>query len=62
MGRICDNCVKSDVCKFKEECIKAARDILDIEERTNVFIKTDIFCKKFSGKQILDTARYQNKI
>ena len=48
--RICENCNKEDVCKYKEECMKAVKDILDIEERTNIFIKTSINCKKWSGK------------
>lgn len=48
--KICENCNKEDVCKFKEECMKAVKDILDIEGRTNVFIKTHIDCKKWSSK------------
>lgn len=48
--RICENCDKEDVCKYKEECMKAVKDILDIESRTNVFIRTHIDCKKWSEK------------
>lgn len=48
--RICENCNKEDVCKYKEECMKAVKDILDIESRTNVFIRININCKKWSGK------------
>lgn len=48
--KICENCDKEDVCMYKEECIKAVKDILDIEGRTNVFIKTHIDCKKWSKK------------
>lgn len=48
--RICENCDKADVCKYQEECMKAVKDILDIEGRTNVFIKTHIDCKKWSAK------------
>lgn len=48
--RICENCNKEDVCKYKEECMKAIKDILDIEGRTNVFITTHIDCKKWSSK------------
>lgn len=48
--KICENCDKEDVCIYKEECMKAVRDILDIESRTNVFIRTNINCKKWSGK------------
>ena len=50
--RICENCNKEDVWKFKEECMKAVKDILDIEGRTNVFIRTHIDCKKWSGKSV----------
>lgn len=50
--KICENCDKEDVCMYKEECIKAIKDILDIESRTNVFIKTHIDCKKWSKKSV----------
>ena len=48
--RICDTCDKEDVCMYKGECAQAAKDISLIAERTNVFIDTDIRCKKWSGK------------
>ena len=48
--RICDTCSKEDVCMYKGECAQAAKDISLIAERTNVFIDTDIKCKKWSGK------------
>lgn len=48
--RICDTCIKEDVCMYKGECAQAAKDISLIAERTNVFIDTDIKCKKWSGK------------
>ena len=48
--RICDTCDKEDVCMYKDECAQAAKDISLIAERTNVFIDTDIRCKKWSGK------------
>lgn len=48
--RICNTCDKEDVCKYKCECAQAAKDISLIAERTNVFIDTDIRCKKWSGK------------
>ena len=51
--RICENCDKEDVCKYKEECMKAVKDILDIESRTNVFIITNINCKKWSSKHTI---------
>ena len=50
--KICENCDKEDVCMYKEECMKAVRDILNIESRTNVFIKTHIDCKKWSKKSV----------
>ena len=37
---------------YKEECMKAVKDILDIESRTNVFIRTNINCKKWSKKSV----------
>lgn len=52
--KICENCDKEDVCIYKEECMKAVKDILDIESRTNVFIRTNINCKKWSGKPAID--------
>ena len=48
--RICDTCSKEDVCMYKGECAQAAKDISLIAERTNVFIDTDIRCKKWSSK------------
>lgn len=48
--RICDTCGKEDVCMYKGECAEAAKDISLIAERTNVFIDTDIRCKKWSRK------------
>ena len=48
--RICDTCIKEDVCMYKGECAQAAKDISLIAERKNVFIDTDIKCKKWSGK------------
>ena len=48
--RICDTCNKEDVCMYKGELVKAAKEIAQISERVNVFIDTDIRCKKWSGK------------
>ena len=50
--RICDTCNKEDVCMYKSELVKAAKDITQISERKNVFIDTDIRCKKWSGKVV----------
>ena len=49
-GMTCESCIKEDVCEYKEECMKAVKDILDIEDRANVFIETRISCKKWHGK------------
>ena len=48
--RICDTCNKEDVCMYKDELVRAAKEITQISERINVFIDTDIRCKKWSGK------------
>lgn len=48
--RICDTCCKEDVCMYKGELIQATNEINRISERINVFIDTDIRCKKWSGK------------
>ena len=48
--RICDTCNKEDVCMYKGELAQAAKEITKISERVNVFIDTDIRCKKWSGK------------
>ena len=48
--RICDTCDKEDVCMYKGELAQAAKEITQISERVNVFIDTDIRCKKWSGK------------
>jgi hypothetical protein len=48
---VCEICAKEDVCSIKEELMRAYKDVLDIEERTNVFINTSVKCKKFLRKQ-----------
>ena len=48
--RICDTCNKEDVCMYKGELAQATKEIAQILERVNVFIDTDIRCKKWSGK------------
>lgn len=50
--KICDTCVKEDVCMYKNECIKAENDIAEIRKRTNVFIQTDTICAFWSEKDI----------
>ena len=49
-NRICDTCSKEDVCMYKEELAKAVKDIMQISDRTNVFIDADVKCKKWLGK------------
>ena len=49
-NRICDTCNKEDVCMYKGELAQATKEIAQISERINVFIDTDIRCKKWSGK------------
>lgn len=48
--RICNTCSKEDVCMYKGELAQAAKEITQISERENVFIDTDIRCKKWSSK------------
>ncbi len=50
--RICDTCIKLDVCMLSNDLNKAVKDIKDISERTGVFIDTDIRCKKWFGKVV----------
>lgn len=50
--RICNTCNKEDVCMNKAELAQAAKEITQISERVNVFIDTDIRCKKWSGKVV----------
>lgn len=50
--RICNTCNKEDVCMYKAELAQAAKEITQISERKNVFIDTDIRCKKWSGKVV----------
>ena len=51
-NRICDTCCKDDVCMYKEELSKAIKDIILISDRVNVFIDTDVKCKKWMGKVV----------
>ena len=48
--KICDTCIKADVCMYKGELVQAANEIARISERVNVFINTDIRCKNWSSK------------
>lgn len=48
--RLCNTCDKEDVCMYKMECAQAAKEITKISKRENVFIDTDIRCKKWSRK------------
>ena len=48
--RICNTCNKEEVCMYKGELEQAAKEITQISELKNVFIDTDIRCKKWSGK------------
>ena len=50
--KICNTCGKEDVCMYKAELAQAAKEITQISERINVFIDTDIRCKKWSGKVV----------
>ena len=50
--RICNTCNKEDVCMYKGELAQAAKEITQISERVNVFIDTDIRCKKWSGNVV----------
>ena len=49
-NRSCDTCSKEDVCMYKEELAKAVKDIMQISDRTNVFVDADVKCKKWLGK------------
>lgn len=49
---ICNTCGKEDVCMYKVECTKVAKEIAEISERTSVFLDTCIICKKWIGKVI----------
>ena len=50
--RICNTCSKEDVCMYKGELAQAAKEIAQISDRINVFINTDIKCKKWLGKVV----------
>ena len=50
--KLCNTCNKEDVCMYKEDLAQAAKEITQISERANVFIDTDIRCKKWSGKVV----------
>lgn len=48
MSKICDTCIKKDVCKFREEFIDTVNKIGKIQEETNL-VQTDISCKKYNA-------------
>ena len=48
--RVCDTCIKEDVCVLCNELNKAINEIKDISGRTGVFIDTTVKCQKWSGK------------
>jgi len=49
--RICNTCVKKDVCMYKPQVEKAEADINKISERPNVCIEVSIKCKHWLGEQ-----------
>lgn len=49
-SKFCDTCCKEDVCMFKDATRKAANDIEEITGRTNVFLKSNLVCGKWSNK------------
>jgi hypothetical protein len=53
----CEDCAKADVCSIQEEFMRAYKDILEIEGRTNVFINTNVKCKKFLRKPLVSNVR-----
>jgi hypothetical protein len=53
----CEMCLKNDVCPLQNELHKAIEDILDIEKRTNVFIKTVVTCEKYAAKHVSNGIR-----
>jgi hypothetical protein len=55
--KICENCIKEDVCAYKEECTQAVKDILEIEGRENVFVITEIKCRKWVCKPMASNTR-----
>ena len=50
--RVCDTCVKEDVCMLCNDLHKAMNDIKDISGRTGVFIDTTVKCQKWAGKVV----------
>ena len=47
-NKVCDTCIKEDVCLYKNECKAAVDAIKDILSGMNVFIDTGIKCKKWN--------------
>lgn len=58
--RVCNTCNKEDVCMYKAELAQAAKEITQISERENLFIDTDIRCKKWSG-QVVNVREVKNE-
>ena len=48
--KICNTCIKEDVCSIKGDCANACKRITQISEEVNIFIDTTIVCKKWSSK------------
>ena len=48
-NKVCDTCIKEDVCLYKNECKAAVDAINDISSKKNVFIDTAIKCKKWNS-------------
>lgn len=46
-SRICNTCIKSDVCMLSNDFGKAVKDIEDISNRTGIFIDVNIRCTKW---------------
>lgn len=48
--RICDTCIKADVCAFIHGLHKAINDIKNISKRVGLYIDVDVSCQKWVGK------------
>lgn len=57
--RICNTCAKEDVCMYKGELARAAKEINKLSEGENLFVDVDIKCKKWIANEKTPQCAYR---
>jgi hypothetical protein len=47
----CDTCIKNDVCKIRDDTLRAINEAEKVQDRTNTFITIEVTCNKSAPMQ-----------